>query len=148
MLAFLNVSITLFTQYNTELFVGMKIFSTICKFGLRVVLLLLVMQFGQSLIVKSSETQDGDVVITGINAVTGKELFSVIFNSGRTTDSHRQSLSSMGATTNEILDSHANDEGDLAKNFENLDPEALIIVSTFLARSPTSYGKGFELLSS
>ena len=46
--------------------------------------MLLVMQFGQSLIVKSSETHDGDVVITGISAVTGKELFSVTFNQGRT----------------------------------------------------------------
>lgn len=57
-------------------------------------------------------------------------------------------MSSMGATTNEILESHTNDETDAAKTFENLDPEALIIVSTFLARSPTSYGRGFDLLSS
>jgi len=84
LLALLNVGITIFAEYNSSLFVGMKIFSTICKFGLRVVLMLLVMQFGQSLIVKSSETHDGDVVITGISAVTGKELFSVIFNQGRT----------------------------------------------------------------
>jgi len=57
-------------------------------------------------------------------------------------------MSSIGATTNDILDSHANEDTDPAKTFENFDPEALIVVSTFLVRSPTSYGKGLELLSS
>lgn len=54
----------------------------------------------------------------------------------------------MGVTTNEILDSHTNEESEPPKTFENLDPEALMIVSTFLARSPTSYGRGLEVLSS
>jgi len=39
--------------------------------------------------VKSSETHEGDVVITGINAVTGKELFSVVFNSGKPSEERR-----------------------------------------------------------
>lgn len=54
----------------------------------------------------------------------------------------------MGVVTNDLLESHAIDESEPQKTFEGLDPEALIIVSTFLARSPTSYGRGMEILSS
>lgn len=93
------------------------------------------------MIVKSSETHEGDVIITGINAVTGKEIFSVVFSS-HSKESRRQSMSSIGITTNEILDSHTNEETEtVIKTFEYMDPETLIVVSTFLARSPTSYGK-------
>ena len=71
-LALIKVFISVFARQDIAIFVAMKIFSTICKFGLRIVLMVLVVQFGQSLIVKSSENHEGEVVITGISATTGK----------------------------------------------------------------------------
>jgi len=45
-LALLNVSISAFVTFSIRLFIGMKMFSTICRFGLRIVLMLSLIQLG------------------------------------------------------------------------------------------------------
>ena len=52
--------------------------------------------------VKSIETNEGDVVLIGLNATSGKEIFRVQFSS-YSKESRRQSITSIGQTTTDLL---------------------------------------------
>jgi len=65
--------------YNSYRLLAIIVVDNISKLMIKVVFTLLVTSFGQKIQIKSHTTQTGVLWITGVNAVTGREMFTMCF---------------------------------------------------------------------